>query len=346
MSDRQSIFLNDIFNTFKRQGSDEVNPQNANYEKSKLSQKNILALGYQYDVKDRYSINAFLKHYNQHNVSGAGEIKKDLSKIGYGMAVSYFINTALQLKGSYELTTKMPTPEELFGDVINYEGNYNLKPEKSNNYNLGILYSFHLNMDHRFALMANGFFRNADDFIYQRLNNNQTLYISDNRDGVQSIGGDLDLRYSFRRWFNAGLNVTYQKVKNLQKVEPGYTGLSPLYKFEMPNIPNTFGNVDASVTLHDFGGKANQLSFGASMLFVRQFWMYWPGLGLTDKEAKKLQIPEQISFDANIVYAIHNGRYNIAIEGKNLTDKRLVDNFSLQKPSRGFYINLRYFFNK
>ena len=54
----------------------------------------------------------------------------------------------------------------------------------------------------------------------------------------------------------------------------------------------------------------------------------------------------QMALDGNIVYSIANGRYNIAFEGKNLTDNRLVDNFSLQKPSRGFYLNLRYFFNK
>lgn len=346
ITEHHSLSLTNVFNTFKRQGSDEVNPQNANYEKSKLSQKNVLALGYQYDVKDHYSVNAFLKHYNQHNVSGANELKKDLSKLGYGLALSYFINPSLQLKGSYELTTKMPTPDELFGDVINYEGNYNLKPERSKNYNLGVLYDFNLRTAHRFALMANGFLRNADDFIYQRLNNNQVLYISDNRDGVRSYGGDMDLRYSYKSWFAAGVNMTYQKVTNMQKVEPDYTGISPLYKFDMPNIPNMFGNIDASVILHEIGGKSNRLTMGGNMLFVRKFWMYWPALGLTDEESEKLQIPTQISFDANIVYAIDNGRYNIALEGKNLTDNQLFDNFSLQKPSRGFYVNLRYFFNK
>jgi outer membrane receptor protein involved in Fe transport len=346
LSERQSLSLTDVFNTFKRSGQDEVNPQNAANERAQLSQKNVLSFGYQYDIKDRFSLNAFLKHYNQHNASGNNELEKNISKLGYGTALSYYLAPTLQIKGSYELTTKMPTPTELFGDVENYEGNASLKPEKSNNMNLGLLYDFHLNPDNRFALIANAFYRHADNFIYQRLNNNQSKYVSDNRDGVQSIGGDLDLRYSHKRWFMAGLNATYQSVKNMQKVEPGYTGISPLYKNQMPNIPYLFGNLDASVIFPELGGKNNRLNVGANLLYVHEFWLYWPGLGSTDADAEKRKIPTQLSLDANIVYSIANGRYNIALEGKNLTDNRLVDNFSLQKPSRGFYLNLRYFFNK
>lgn len=346
LSERQSLSLTDVFNTFKRSGQDEVNPQNTANERAQLSQKNVLSFGYQYDIKDKFSLNAFLKHYNQHNTSGNNELEKNISRLGYGTALSYYLAPTLQIKGSYELTTKMPTPTELFGDVENYEGNASLKPEKSNNMNLGVLYDFHLNPDNRFALIANAFYRHADDFIYQRLNNNQSKYVSDNRDGVRSIGGDLDLRYSYKRWFMAGLNATYQSVKNMQKVEPGYTGISPLYKNQMPNIPYLFGNLDASVIFPELGGKNNRLNVGANLLYVHEFWLYWPGLGSTDADAEKRKIPTQLSVDANIVYSIANGRYNIALEGKNLTDNRLVDNFSLQKPSRGFYLNLRYFFNK
>ncbi len=344
LSKKQSVSLTDVFSNYSRSGSDEVNPQNAANEREQLSQKNVLSLGYQYDVKDNFSLNAFLKHYNQHNVVGADEQKKNISRLGYGLAASYYVIPDLQLKASYELTTKMPTPVELFGDVENYEGNPSLKPESSNNFNLGVLYDFAINNDNRFALMANGFFRQADDFIYQRLNNNQTKYISDNRDGVRSSGGDIDLRYSHKRWLTAGVNMTYQKVINLQEIEPGYTGRSPLYGFDMPNIPNLFGNIDASVIIPNFGAKNNKLTIGGNMLFVRDFWLYWPALGLQDNSKKG--IPTQLSLDANIVYSIANGRYNIAFEGKNLSDNRLVDNFSLQKPSRGFYLNLRYFLNK
>ena len=61
------------------------------------------------------------------------------------------------------------------------------------------------------------------------------------------------------------------------------------------------------------------------------------------KNDAHVQIPQQLSHDVNIVYALGNGKYNIGLECKNLLDARLYDNFSLQKPSRGFYAKLRYY---
>src|SRR5690606_18370991 len=89
LSERQSLSLTDVFNTLTRSGEDEVNRQNAADERAQLSQKDVLALGYQYDIKDRFSLNAFLKQYNQHNTSGNNELEKNISKVGYGTAVSY-----------------------------------------------------------------------------------------------------------------------------------------------------------------------------------------------------------------------------------------------------------------
>ncbi|MNW04072.1 hypothetical protein D3C71_2001040 [compost metagenome] len=60
----------------------------------------------------------------------------------------------------------------------------------------------------------------------------------------------------------------------------------------------------------------------------------------------KLEIPQQFSHDLNAVYTLANGKYNIAFECKNVLDNKLYDNFSLQKPSRAFYIKLRYYFSK
>ena len=47
-----------------------------------------------------------------------------------------------------------------------------------------------------------------------------------------------------------------------------------------------------------------------------------------------------------MVYTLKNGRYNIAVECKNITNEKLYDNFSLQKPGRAVYLKLRYFISK
>ncbi|QXV63817.1 TonB-dependent receptor [Mucilaginibacter sp. 21P] len=340
LTENQSIALSDVFNTFDRKGSDPLNPDIAATEQPKKTQKNVIGLGYTYDNKDRYSISVFGKHVYQHNVTGSTAAASN-NKLGYGIAATYFISPALQLKTSYELTNRMPEAQEIFGDVENQEGNPNLKPEQSNNVNLGVAYNFQFNSKNRVLINANAIYRHSDNFIYNRLNNNQSKLVADNRDGVRTIGGDGEIRYAYDNWLTVGTTVTYQYLQNLQKVEPGYTGISPLYKDQMPNIPYLFGNSDIAVTLKNLGGDGNNLNLGYNLLYVHAFYLYWPSLG-----NDKLNIPKQLSHDISAVYSLKNGRYNVGLEVRNLTNAYLYDNFSLQKPGRAFYLNLRYFINR
>lgn len=340
ISERQSVSLNNVFSTFNREGSDQENPANNNLESPQQSIKNVLGAGYSYDIKDVFSGTAFIKLFSQNN-EDRNSGSKLINKLGTGIAGAYYLLPDLQLKSSYELTNRMPLPYELFGDVENQEANYNLKPEKSNNFNLGALYNFTLNAENRFSIGTNLIYRYASDFIYNRLNNNQSKIIADNRDGVRTIGGDAEVHYSYKNWLKAGGTITYLYLQNMQKVEPGYDGISPLYQDQMPNIPFLFGNADLTVFLRNFGHAGNTLNIGYNLLYVHDFYLYWPSRG-----NNKLDIPRQLSHDVNLVYSLQNGKYNVALEAKNLTDVRLYDNFSLQKPSRGFYLNFRYFFNK
>ncbi|MEH6307548.1 TonB-dependent receptor [Olivibacter sp. CPCC 100613] len=339
IGEKQAIALSNVFTTFNREGTDPLNPEVSENEEKKKSQKNVLGLAYSFDEKDKWSISIFSKYLTQTNHSGSR--RTTTNKLGYGIAGAYFLQPDLQLKASYELTNRLPEAQEIFGDVENQEGNPNLMPEKSNNVNLGISYSFAVNANSKFMVNANAIYRHADNFIYNRLNNNQSRLIADNREGVRTIGGDGEIRYSYKDWLSAGATITYQYLQNLQEYEPGFTGVSPVYKDQMPNIPYLFGNSDVSVSLRNVGGMGNRLNIGYNLLYVHAFYLYWPSRG-----GDKLDIPKQLSHDVNIVYSVRNGRYNIGVEGRNIGNALLYDNFSLQKPGRAFYLNLRYFFNK
>jgi hypothetical protein len=52
-------------------------------------------------------------------------------------------------------------------------------------------------------------------------------------------------------------------------------------------------------------------------------------------------VPDQLSHDINLSYSIGDGRYNVSLECRNITDERLYDNFSLQKAGRAFYAKVR-----
>ncbi|RZL02333.1 MAG: TonB-dependent receptor, partial [Pedobacter sp.] len=310
--------------------------------------KNVLGFGYSYNIDSKWSANLFGKYIYQNNIIGSANVNDVTQKLGYGFAVAYYFTPDLQLRTSYELTNRMPEATEIFGDLENMDANPALRPEKSDNFNLGLIYGFKVDQNHRFSVTANGVYRYSADFIYFKLNPNsrsQGKTIGDNREGVSTIGVDGELRYSYKNWLSLGTTMTYQYLQNLQKYEEGYSGVSYVYLDQMPNIPYLFGNVDASVSLMDVWKKGSRLTLGYNLLYVNQFWLYWPSLGNNTMKDKN-GIPTQLAHDVNLVYSTRNGRYNISLEGKNLTDKPVYDNFSLQKPGRGFYLNLRYFFNK
>ncbi|WP_316834639.1 TonB-dependent receptor [Pedobacter nutrimenti] len=353
LAENQSLALSNVFTTFNRKGSDELNPANAEYEKTKKTNKNILGLGYNFEIKNKLGATVFGKYIYQNNIDGSGNADQTaMKKLGYGTALTYFFTPNLQLKASYELTNRMPEAQEIFGDVENQEGNPALKPEKSDNVNLGMSYSFSINKINNFSVTANAIYRKSDNFIYNRLNSNQSKLIADNRDGVRTWGVDGEIRYSYKDWFTAGTTVTYQYLQNLQKYEINpntgekYTTESAVYLDQMPNIPYLFGNGDVSVSFKNVGKKGNNLNIGYNLLYVHAFWLYWPSRGGSSSNGSKYVVPKQLSHDINLVYSLEKGRYNIGLEAKNITDALLYDNFSLQKPSRGFYLNLRYFINK
>lgn len=357
LGQRHSFMLNNTFTTFDRKQEDELVPESIAYKQPRKTQKNIVGLGYKFDYNEKWSTSTFLKHYTlktnysrSYNPSGnAGDIAYEKfedvsSNLGYGFASSYYLRPNFQIKGSFEKSYRLPSSRELFGNPNeNAAGNIDLKPESSYNYNLGFSYQTNFNKVNALTFDANLMYRDARDFIRTTLNTNQTDTYTVNLGKMTNYGVDGEIRYSYRKRFTSGLNMTYQNLRNMTKYEPGENYVSWYYKDRIPNIPYLYGNVDATVFFNDLFKKGNNLSVGYNLLYVHTYYLSWPSMGSKDS---KLEIPEQFNHDLNTVYTLANGKYNIALECKNLLDNKLYDNFSLQKPSRAFYLKFRYFFNK
>jgi outer membrane cobalamin receptor len=355
VDEHHSLSVNNVYNSFNRIGSDELYPDAEKYEQPRINNKNVLGLGYKFSASEKWNTSVFAKQFYQsnkysqsYNPSGNwGDIayltqKNSYSKTGYGIASTYFIVPNLQVKASYEKSYRLPETDELFGDLLNLEGNIALKPEQSSNYNLGFSYQAQLNKIHRFSFDGNLMYRDAKDFIRPSLNNNQTKQVMDNLADVTNIGFESEVRYSFKQLFTAGVNVTYQNLRNNTRFEQGQTMESPLFRDRIPNMPYLFGNADASLFFNNVGKKGNTLTLGYNVLYVHAYYLSWPSQGTSET---KYDIPRQWMQDVNAVYAIGGGKYNIGLECKNLLDNRIYDNFSLQKPGRAFYAKVRYFFS-
>src|SRR5690606_32963014 len=90
ITDRHSVALNDNFSTFRRDGSDPPNPTNAQYERTKRTYKNVLGMGYHYDIENLWSTTVFLKYIHQNNQDGT-DTRIAMDRIGYGLASAYYL---------------------------------------------------------------------------------------------------------------------------------------------------------------------------------------------------------------------------------------------------------------
>jgi len=350
-AERHQLTLSNVVNSFDRQGRDALFPNQDNYEQPRKSLKNIAGLGYQFQKDERFSTSAFIKHYTQinrfalaYNPSGEyGDIayrneKASFQYLGYGWTGAYFIHDNLQVKASFEKSYRLPEPEELFGDMVNLQGNNELEPEKSFNYNLGLSYWKSFSSDHRMEISGNAFYRDSKDFIRPRLNNNQAMQVMENLFNVTNLGGEGEFRYHFKDHFTAGFNASYQDLRNNTRFVEGQTVESVVYRDRIPNMPYLFGNADAAYTFRDLVKNGNDLSLGYNLLYVHEFYLYWPSLG-----SDKLHVPQQLSHDLNMTYTLGGkNKFQFTLECRNLLDKPLYDNFSLQKPGRGFTGKIRY----
>lgn len=355
INDQQSLALSNTYSSFDRKGYDELDPDQIRLAQPQIAKKNVTGLSYKYDLNRKWSSTVFGKYYildartrQAYTLNGSTQTQyldayNKVNDPGFGLATTYYINSNLQAKGSYERAIRLPESTELFGDLVNEEANFSLKPERSHNVNLGLTYNFRINEDHKFLVEVTGNYQYAYNFIQTRPNSNQTKLTRANIAGVRNIGGEFEMRYDYKKRFSIEANGTYQDIRNMEKYEPGATTVSSAYKVRMPNLPFLYGHASANVFFDNVLLSKSRLTVGYNLLYVYPFYLRFPAFGTA---STKYDVPEQLSHDLNMVYAFKDGRYNVALECRNLTNKLLFDNFSLQKPSRSFTIKLRYFISK
>lgn len=348
-----SFNFNHITTTFNRKGFNALDPGNLADQQPQKTTKQVTGLGYRFDYDEKWSSTVFAKSYLQQSSSSRlldgvySRSKGNISELGYGFATTYFLLPNLQLKASYEKARRLPENNELFGDVDLLSPNQNLLPESSDNINIGGNYHFTLNKNHRFSIDATYLHRGAADFIRWVLQpvsfDGKQAQRAENVRDVTNNGVEGEINYSYKSLFNAGLNVTYQNLRNSSRYEPGKTEPSTTYGDRIPNMPYLFGNANASVVIANIGKQNNSLTIGYNLLFVGKFYLRWPSQG---SQQTKAEIPHQTAHNANMVYTMAKGKYNLSLECFNLTDHVLYDNYSLQRPSRSFSVKARYFFSK
>lgn len=315
----------------------------------RINKKDVTGLSYKYLPSERWNIEAFGKHYATRvtgpvnvNTTGGGygtyeEQQRQVNAWGYGLAGTWHISPDLQAKASYEKTYRLPSDRELFGDGDYEEGQTTLRPERSHNVNLNLVYDHSFAGAHLLGIELGGIYRGIGDYIIRAIGQKGTA-VSSNHGKVRGLGLDLSARYAFKDQLSLGLSATLQDLRDRER-RNSIGASSVTFGNRVPNQPYAFANAEAAYTAKDLIGRGSRLTLGYHFKAVERFYRTWAGYGA------RLYIPRQISHDAHLTWTSAQGRYNVTLEANNFTDALLYDNYSLQKPGRSFSIKLRYVFS-
>lgn len=302
--------------------------------------KNILGLSYNFSgIDNRLAISGFGKMFDLATQMIVNNVTQSLSSTnyGYGATSAYHLSEQFQIKGSYEHAYRLPSATEMLGDGLTINSNIGLKPESSDNANLGLAFNTQNSKNH-FNAETSIIYREAKDFIRERQEGDKTVY--ENLQNVQITGVDGVLRYGYKDFVNFEVNGTYQKSLNKNKFKTGTTSPDALYNAQLPNVPIFYGNADLTFNFKNIRYQDDKLSLNLSANYIDAFYLTWPVLG--SLETKKA-IPEQFTQNAMVAYSFLHGKYNLAFECRNITDVKVYDYFKVQKPGRAFSVKFRYF---
>ncbi len=311
--------------------------------------KQILGLAYQQELfRKRLTNTLFGKYYGlglEQKKWNSAEYRyftdtQYLSNFGYGLASRLRVLKDMGIKASYELAFRLQEIEEMFGNGLNVVPNTELKPEKSQNVNAGVFYGLNLKK-HRIFLEAGGFFRNAFDFIYAVPYERSNAIRYENKSRLRVTGLEGKTRYSYSDLMIVSVNATYQKSINMTKYSrEGSTIPEATYMNQIPNQPFFFGNIDFSIGKNNVLGKGSRVQANWYTQYVHWFYLTWEAYG---NKAGKSTIPDQYVHTASVTCSFSEGKYNISLECRNMTNNLAYDNFKLQKPGRAFSVKFRYF---
>lgn len=352
------IFSN-LYYKLDRNEDDLIKPEfQKDFEATFDLQKTVTSLAYEMQAfESRLRTNIFGKFYEQKvnhrkpelvTQNGQATVVEKITKsatplFGYGLATSYFITPELMITASAEKAIRLATSDEMFGRPSeNVLANPNLKPEQSNNFNVGVQFGPYEINTHKISIAASGFSRNAKDRIVRTSGNRvndaiQTLPF-ENLGRTQSIGYEASFNYSYKDRLFLSMNMS--KFNSLFKMQfDGNGGQLSNYNKQIPNEPFFTVNGNVQYNFKELIQKDSQLSLYYNFGYVDPFATLWI-------DVINSKTPAQFVQDLGLSYAFPKKQFVLSFDAKNICDKQVFDNYAVQKPGRAFYLKLNYTLNK
>ncbi|AUX23109.1 TonB family protein [Sorangium cellulosum] len=257
------------------------------------------------------------------------DLDRGTFRMGVGDSLRFRFTEALYAKASYELATRLPSPEELFGadGDVPIVANLHLDPEVSHNVNLGVtLERADLGVG-QLRFNVNAFGRFAEGLIwrgYPGVGYAQYMNVASARSlGFESSAGWT----SPGEWLSLDGHVSWHDLRDTSSDE------------RLPNRPFLFADGAARLTWPGPLLRDDALSLTWSARYVHEFFL---GLGKHGSRETKEQIPSQLSHALALTYLVKHGGWSVSstLEVQNLTDAKTFDYHGVQRPGRAAYAKL------
>lgn len=335
-----------------RRGNRQTDEADKHFEPTNdVLTKHIISLAYNHSFfEKRWQNMFFVKSYvnstsigqtENATTTGADKIDPNATKCywGGGIGTRFIITPLISLKGSYEHSVRLPLSREFLGNGTTVIANLALKPEESNNFNLGILGTWFADDDNMLTYEVNGFIRHVQNYIRANVSEREGMMQYLNEPAIDIKGVDLDISYMWQDRLSIKLNGSWNDARNLRKYKTDGNP-SATYKNRVPNKPWLFANAEISYIIRDLSRLHDRLQIGASHEWINWYYLNWEAYGATSSKAR---IPTQNITSLSLTYSWMTDRYNISLECDNLFDNTAYDNYMLQKPGRALYLKFRIF---
>lgn len=302
----------------------------------------VSGLEYQLNLlDDRLENVLFAKDYvysakSEEAISGGGLKKRDVSRHreGVGDALRFRFLPFLYAKASYEFATRLPGPDELFGDGVLIRPNLDIEPEISHNANLGPRLELKRTRFGDFVAEINAFWRDSDQLIVLLGNDRYYTYQNVYRARSRGLENLVDWT-SPARYVNVygGLTYTDQRNASSEGTFGGFNG------DRIPNRPYLTASWGSRLRFAGFPDNDDTIEPYYNGRYVHAFYRGWESQGR--KEFKQV-VDAQVLHSGGVSWVLVGdfGRATTTFEVDNLTNAQAFDNFGVERPGRAFYLKL------
>jgi outer membrane receptor protein involved in Fe transport len=262
--------------------------------------------------------------------------ERDTDNHSFGLGDSFRLQILpwLYAKLSYEYATRLPRPDEVFGDGVLILANLELEPEVSHNANIGPRVEYRDDVSGEWTLDINGFLRESDRLVVllgnDRFQSYQNVY------KARSLGIENAVSwFSPGRYVGVDGTLTWQDVRNASD-----SGTFGDFKGDrIPNRPYLFGSWGARLRFDNMPGPQDTLEPFYAGRYVKGFYRGWESQGLRQfKQVVDTQVTHSGGVNWNFDYYPYRG--SVTVEVDNFTDAKVFDNFGVQRPGRSFNLKV------